>query len=175
MPGSPWRVRTAYSRTLCLPCRKQEPSATPILTPWRTAQRRAICTPRLTQNAVHRPTLSPAILSTVGILCIKGGYPYGRGWHTILRERNFSSSSLAAFPVPLSFGQPCRIFHFALSIWRCPPQYCGCDIIFSQASFPAVSSVALSTVSSVGFPPLCKFIDQPDVGALAFFSFPSRI
>lgn len=110
------------------------------------------CDPGVGGSPTH--TLSPAIISTVGIRCIKGGYPYGRGWLTILRERNFSSSSLAAFPVSLNFLQICWI----VILWRCPPPFCGCDIIAFTGKFShGFPSVALSTASSVGFLPLMGF------------------
>ena len=60
VPGSPRRVRTAYSRTLCLPCRKQKNSTTPIVTPWRTAllwENPAPTTHSLTPRLFYRPTL----------------------------------------------------------------------------------------------------------------------
>ena len=108
----------------------------------------------LGRGRLTAPSLCPAIISTVGIRCIKGGYLCGKGWLPIILDRAFSRSSLAAFPVSLSFLQICWI----VILWRCPPPFCGCDIIAFTGKFShGFPSVALSTISSVGFLPLMGF------------------
>ena len=54
----------ADSQALCLPCRKQEISATPIVTPYRMTQRwenLAPTTHSLTPRSFYRPTLLGAV------------------------------------------------------------------------------------------------------------------